>query len=120
MMFGLKEEHIAAIHQCFTHYPAIEKIIIYGSRATENYRYNSDIDLVIIDQNMSYPDLLKLENEIDDLMLPYKMDLSLKRNIRNSDLLTHIERAGKTFYERVEQIVLNEPPLEYGNKETDN
>jgi hypothetical protein len=46
---------------------------------------------------MSFSELLKLESEIDDLLLPYKVDLSLKHQIDNQELLEHIERVGQEF-----------------------
>jgi len=97
---GLKQEHINAINQCFALYPAIRKVILYGSRAKGNFRAGSDIDLTIIDDDISRSDLLQLENTLDDLHLPYKIDLSLKRQINNPELLHHIERVGIEFYKR--------------------
>lgn len=97
-MFGLKEQHIEAINQCFARYSGIEQVVLYGTRAKGNYKNGSDIDLAIIDKGMSYSDLLKLENDLDELLLPYKIDLSLKRQITNAGLIAHIERSGKIFY----------------------
>ena len=98
--FGLKPEQIEAICQCFAQYPAIEQVILYGSRAKGNFKDGSDIDLTIIDTNAAFSDLLQLENKLDDLLLPYKIDLSLKRQINNPDLLNHIDRVGKSFYKQ--------------------
>ncbi|HEY9363209.1 MAG TPA: nucleotidyltransferase domain-containing protein [Chitinophagaceae bacterium] len=113
MMFGLKPSHINAINNCFEKCNSIERVIVYGSRAKGNYKPGSDIDLTIVDKEMSYGELLKLENQLDDLLLPYKIDLSLKRQISNPELLAHIERVGKTFYDKVSQNILNETPSEY-------
>jgi predicted nucleotidyltransferase len=98
--FGLKPEQIDALSRCFAKYPAIEQVILYGSRAKGNFKDGSDIDLTIIDSDMTFSELLQLENMLDDLLLPYKIDLSLKRQISNAELVDHIERAGKLFYER--------------------
>jgi len=98
-MFGLKEEHIRRINQCFVQYPYIEQVIVYGSRAKGNYKVGSDIDLTIIG-NLDYSTLLKLENQLDDLLLPYKIDLSLKHQLTNPNLLEHIERVGNIFYKK--------------------
>jgi len=49
---------------------------------------------------LDYSSLMKLENQLDDLLLPYKIDLSLYRNISNPDLTDHIQRVGKVFYEK--------------------
>jgi hypothetical protein len=47
---------------------------------------------------MTLSELLKIENEIDDLYLPYKLDISLYHQIENPDLKNHIERRGQIFY----------------------
>jgi predicted nucleotidyltransferase len=96
--FGLKPEQIDSICQCFAQYPAIEQVILYGSRAKGNFKNGSDIDLTIIDANAAFSELAQLENKLDDLLLPFKIDLSLKRHISNSALLSHIDRIGKVFY----------------------
>lgn len=96
-MFGLQQKHIDAINQCFAQYSGIEQVIIYGSRARGNYKNGSDIDLSIIG-NLDYANLLRLETQLDDLLLPYKIDLSLRHKISNPDLLAHIVAEGKVFY----------------------
>ncbi len=98
-MFGLKQKHIELIIQCFTLYPEIEKVIIYGSCAISNYKPGSDIDLTIIG-NLNYKSLLKLENQLDDLMLPYKIDLSLYNQISNQNLIINIQLFGEIFYDK--------------------
>ncbi len=98
-MFGLKEHTIEAIQNCFRQYEGIEQVVIYGSRAKGNYKRGSDIDLTIVG-NLNFSQLLKLEIELDDLLLPYIIDLSLKSNISNPDLLNHIDRVGKIFYDK--------------------
>ena len=98
-MFGLKKQHIDAINECFAQFPEIDQVIIYGSRAKGNFKSGSDIDLTITG-DLDYRSLMKLENRLDDLMLPYKIDLSLRQKISNPDLSGHIERVGKVFYEK--------------------
>lgn len=99
-LFGLKKKHIDAICAVFSGYPAIEKVIIYGSRALGNFRNGSDIDLTLIENELSFKELLKIENELDELLLPYKIDLSQKRKIDHPELIDHIDRVGKLFYIR--------------------
>lgn len=78
-------------------YLQIEKVILYGSRAKGTFKKNSDIDLTLVAPEMSLSDLLKIENEIDDLLLPYKVDISLHHQIDNHELMNHISRVGKEF-----------------------
>lgn len=73
-------------------------MVLYGSRAKGNYRQGSDIDLCIKANSWNERKLLSLENEIDDLLLPYKIDLSLYHQIENMALIDHINRVGKVFY----------------------
>ena len=96
--FGLKEITIEKINRVFARYPGIEKVVLYGSRAKGTCRQGSDIDLTIIGCALTYPQLQRIENEIDELLLPYKVDLSLYRQIDNQELLNHIERVGVVFY----------------------
>ncbi len=56
----------------------------------------SDIDLSIIG-NLDYSCLLKLENQLDDLLLPYKIDLLLHDQVTYSDLLDHTRQISKVF-----------------------
>ncbi len=53
----------------------------------ERNRLGSDIDLSIESDTLSFSELLAIENQIDDLLLPWKIDLSLKNQIDNPDVL---------------------------------
>lgn len=96
-LFGLPDEAIKKIQAIFAKYSEIKKVILYGSRAKGNYRPGSDIDLCI-EGDLSLTQLLRIENELDDLLLPWKIDLSLKHRIDNESLLQHINEHGIIFY----------------------
>jgi len=98
MMYGLDRKDIEQIQELFSKYPEIEKAIIYGSRAKGNYRDGSDIDLSLVGELLDINKLLKIEHQVDDLLLPYKVDLSLFHKIEDNDLIDHIERVGIVFY----------------------
>lgn len=95
--FGLSQEVIDKIKSVINKYPQVQRCIVYGSRAKGNFKPGSDIDLTLEAPSMTLSELLKLESEIDDLLLPYKVDLSLKHQIDNQELLEHIERVGQEF-----------------------
>lgn len=97
---GLSESTIQKIHSALAKFPHIKTVILYGSRAKGTYRNGSDIDLCIKDSEVSYHDLLNLELEIDELMTPYSFDVAVLENLENSELVKHIERVGRVFYER--------------------
>jgi len=97
---GLKETTIKQIVDVFAKYPAIEKAILYGSRARGNHRNGSDIDLTFVGDALDSHVLGRVSFELDDLLLPYSFDLSLLREISHPDFLYHIEQVGVVFYER--------------------
>lgn len=98
MKFGLEKETITSIHSVFCQYPDLEQVILYGSRAKGNYKRGSDIDISLKGNKLTFSDLLKIEGELDDLLLPYKIDISLFRQIKDEEVLAHIESVGKVFF----------------------
>jgi len=94
---GLEESTIEKMTSVFSKFPQITKIILYGSRAKGNFKPGSDIDLVLVAPAMTTTDLLRMERDLEDLMLPYKIDLSLHHQIESQDLLDHIARVGNEF-----------------------
>ncbi len=95
---GLSADVVAKLKEVFGRYSEIKKVVLYGSRAMQNYKLGSDIDLTIFSDSLSLTQLLKIETEIDDLLLPYKVDLSLYSQIDNLGLIDHINRVGVEFY----------------------
>ena len=101
MKFGLKETTIMKICGVFAKYPQVDKATIYGSRAKGNYKNGSDIDLSLYgDDDLTMDVLYKIMTEIDDLLLPYTIDLSIFRDLTDVDFIDHIQRVGVTFYNR--------------------
>lgn len=98
--FGLGQSVIDQINNLLAMYPEIERAVIYGSRAKGNYRAGSDIDLTLMGEQFTEAQLLELETRLDDLLLPYTIDLSRFESIQNSELIDHIHRVGKDFYKK--------------------
>lgn len=96
--YGLKSTDITAMHGVFARHPQVEQVLLYGSRAKGNYRPGSDIDLTLKGPQLDLGIRFRIETELDDLLLPYQMDLSLLAHIKNEELLEHIERVGVVFY----------------------
>jgi uncharacterized protein len=46
--------------------------------------------------------LYRIMDEIDDLLLPYKVDLSIFHDIGDPEVVEHIQRVGVVFYRRDE------------------
>jgi len=92
-MYGISKNAFDKIKAVLFSMQGVEQVILYGSRAKGNYREGSDIDLTV-KGNLTFDDLVKMSVNLDDLNLPWKIDLSLYRQIENRDLLDHINRVG--------------------------
>ena len=100
LKFGLETSTIEKILGIFQQYAEIECVILYGSRAKGNYRSGSDIDLTLVGKELSHQQLLSIEHQLDDLLLPYLFDLSVFSHIEDPDVIAHIKRVGLIFYEK--------------------
>lgn len=99
--FGLSASTIAQINGVFQKHDEIDKAILYGSRAKGNYRKGSDIDITLVGEKLNISDLFKIENELDDLLLPYMIDLSIYHKLKSEGLIEHIQQYGKELYAKV-------------------
>ena len=98
--FGLPPAAVEKIRGVFANYPQVEKAVLYGSRAKGNYKTGSDIDLTMLGDDINHSILLKILDELDELLLPWMIDLSIFSQIDSESLREHIERVGVVFYER--------------------
>ena len=96
--FGLDQEVVNRIINVFKKHPAVDEVILYGSRAKDTHKRGSDIDLALKGDNLNLRELNTLSLELDDLLLPYTFDLCIVHRIDNLDLLDHIQRVGRTIY----------------------
>lgn len=100
MNHGLTATTVDRILSVLAHYPEVEKAVLYGSRAKGTYRPGSDIDLTLCGVELNHTLLTRIDNELDDLLLPYQIDLSLMSSLSHPALLDHIRRVGVVLYEK--------------------
>jgi predicted nucleotidyltransferase len=98
MKHGLPDETVAKICAVFALNPAIDKAVLYGSRAKGNYKAGSDIDLTLFGAALTPAMCADIADALDELLLPYSIDLSLFASLENPALREHIERVGVSFY----------------------
>jgi predicted nucleotidyltransferase len=79
-------------------FPEVEEALIFGSRAAGTHKPGSDIDLVLKGLNLDRKILAKFEATLDDLPLPYKVDVLHYETLENVKLRKHIDEAGQLFY----------------------
>ena len=95
---GLSKQVINNMCDVFLHYPEIKQVTLYGSRAKGNFKPGSDIDITMKGDGLSLKHLTAVSSELDELLLPYTIDLSIYHQIDNESLIEHIDRVGIPFY----------------------
>ena len=91
---GLSYETLKKLGSVLRSHPAVEKIILFGSRAMNRHQSASDIDLALKGAQLNFSNMMQLQSAIDEFMLPYKVDLVIYETIQNKDLKEHIDRIG--------------------------
>ena len=97
---GIPPSSAQALLEQLTRIPALQAIWLFGSRAMERYQPGSDIDLCLdlpSDQPLSHSDRLRLMAAIDDLLLPWSVDLALRQEIP-AELNAHVHRVGRCLW----------------------
>lgn len=105
--FGLSAQTIRKLHSVLAQHPHVLSAVVYGSRAKGNYRPGSDIDLTLHaapGARIDHRELGDILDEIDDLLLPYTVDLSVFDQLKHPALREHIERVGQVLYARGEAL----------------
>lgn len=100
MNHGLSEVTVKKIQAVLAGFPPIEQAVLYGSRAKGNFKPGSDIDLTLCGPELSFGLLAQIDTALDDLLLPYEIDLSLMSALAHPALLDHIRRVGVVLYEK--------------------
>ncbi len=98
MKYGLSTTTVERLQNTLLHYPEVEKAVLYGSRAMGTYRPGSDIDLTLCGVELNHTLLTQINNELDDLLLPYQIDFSLMASLSHPALLDHIRSVGVVLY----------------------
>ena len=100
MNYGLPDSTVEKINTVFESCPEVEQAVLYGSRAKGNYKPGSDIDLTLHGSALTTSLCNDIVAKLDDLLLPYKIDLSVFASLKHPELQAHIERVGVVFYQR--------------------
>ena len=97
--FGLSEEIILNIVKILEKYPEVVSAKIFGSRARGDYKSTSDIDIALFGDNITNTINTKIFYDIEELYLPYKVDLITLNTLREDNLLReNILKEGVEIY----------------------
>ena len=79
-MYGIEENIYKNLISYFNNNKYIKKVVLFGSRAKGNYKYNSDIDLGIL-CDKKYKGTIA--EELDEIVGIYSIDLVFLNSINN-------------------------------------
>jgi predicted nucleotidyltransferase len=98
--FGLEEMVWDSLTGILSEPDNVDKIILYGSRAKGVFREGSDIDLALVGEEIEIKQILGSSERVEQLNLPWEVDLCSYGALRNQDLKNHIDRVGVELYRR--------------------
>ncbi|MEA1961968.1 MAG: nucleotidyltransferase domain-containing protein [Bacillota bacterium] len=98
MRFGLTQDTLKQIINVIAQNSKVEEVTLFGSRAMGNYKNGSDIDLALKGEDLDMDDLLEMGVILDELDLPYHVDLLVLEKIENRELIDHISRVGEKIF----------------------
>ena len=102
MNFGLRDEDLAYIVSVIQDFAEIRKAVVFGSRAKENYKQGSDVDIAIFGEAVSFSTIARLHFRLEEEgPLPYLFDIVDGTHSEHPELKEHVERVGKIIFERM-------------------
>ena len=96
---GIPMEQQQRLGVLFAAETQLEEVWLFGSRAMGRHQDGSDIDCCLVGDQLGHSDRLRLMAAIDDLLLPWQVDLALRQELPQ-DLLAHLERVGRCIWRR--------------------
>lgn len=78
--FGLSSRDMSTIFSILEKYPDVQEVYVYGSRAKGNFRSGSDIDLAIMNNNLSTSTILQLNEDFEEAAFLILLRLSILMN----------------------------------------
>ncbi len=100
MTDGLKAKHRNAIIDALSVNDRVDRIVLFGSRAQQAYQATSDIDIALFGNRLTYLDLGRLAQSIDELPYPHTVDLLLYDKLKNDSLRREIDLHGVEWFSR--------------------
>ena len=99
LRYGLSEDILKDFSLIFDRFSDIKKVILFGSRARENFSSSSDIDLAIDAPSMNSVAYTNLWSMLDELPIVFKLDVLHLQSLNNDKLFESITKDGVIFYQ---------------------
>ncbi|NKF06717.1 nucleotidyltransferase domain-containing protein [Clostridium gasigenes] len=94
----LDEKLIIELQNIFNQYIEVEKVILFGSRARGDNKYNSDIDLCLFGKNINHLTHAKVSMDIEETNTPLSFDILNFNELSKKELIENIISEGIQIY----------------------
>ncbi len=99
MKYGLSDQQRKEITDILTSYKAVEKAILFGSRAIDTYKEASDVDIAIKGQNADWSLAMTIQDHLEEeTYLPFFFDVVAYGSVESEELRRHIDGKGKVLF----------------------
>ena len=100
MIFGLAESDLIYIISVIKSFAEIQKAVIFGSRARGDNKPESDIDIAIYGEQISFQTVSSIHATLDEEgPLPYFFDIVDYTHLNNREMKEQIDRQGIVIFE---------------------
>ena len=113
MKYGLSERNIQTILAILGKYPEIKEVSVFGSRAMGTHHAGSDIDLAVMNEDVSYGTIRKIISDFEESTLPYFVDVVNYPELEHEELREHIKLTGKKIYDQESMMAVREAKPKY-------
>ena len=86
------------LESIFKKYKEIEKVVLFGSRARQDNKYNSDIDLCLFGENITHLIQAKVTMDIEEINTPLSFDILNFNELTKQKLIENIKNEGIVIY----------------------
>lgn len=100
MIDGIKDKHRLNLQELLSQAEKVEKVVLFGSRAMKTFTVQSDIDIALFGDDLTLSDQAELQDKIERLDIPQRVDLLRYNTITNQNLKEHIQQYGIVWSEK--------------------
>mgnify|MGYP003590944560 FL=1 len=90
--FGLEPGALQALRAFFDATQGVQRVWVFGSRARDDWRPRSDIDLAVDAPGWSAQDFLRFKERMEDLPIVYPLDVVHWQGVSTPEFVAQIER----------------------------
>lgn len=89
---GLSDAEIAQIQTVLATITNLERAVIFGSRTTGKYKPNSDVDIALYGDTLTFACLFEMEEALHEMGFKHELDILLFSAIQDPRFKAAIER----------------------------